>query len=87
MRNAFIGGIVGLVVGAVIGATVLAPQFESPAPHSPPSGPAAAKDFITIGTGGAAKIIDMELRDIGGEGRIKSFVLFIFDDHALRETT
>ncbi len=39
------------------------------------------------GTGGAAKIIDMELRDIGGEGRTNSFVLFIFNDHALREAT
>ncbi len=39
------------------------------------------------GTGGKARTIDMELRDIGGEGRTKSYVLFIFDDHALRETT
>ena len=46
-----------------------------------------ANTTITVGTGGAARIIDMELRDIGGEGRIKSYVLFIFDDHALRETT
>lgn len=42
---------------------------------------------IAVGTGGAAKIIDMELNDIAGEGRTKSYVLFIFDDHALRETT
>ncbi len=42
---------------------------------------------IAGGTGGAASIIDMELRDIGGEGRTNSYVLFIFDDHALRETT
>lgn len=42
---------------------------------------------IAVGTGGAARIIDMELRDLAGEGRTKSFVLFIFDDHALRETT
>jgi len=42
---------------------------------------------IAVGTGGAAKVIDMELRDIGGEGRTNSYVLFIFDDHALRETT
>ena len=46
-----------------------------------------ADTTITVGTGGAAKIIDMELIDIGGEGRTKSYVLFIFDDHALRETT
>ena len=39
------------------------------------------------GTGGLATIIDMELRDISGDGRNKSYVLFIFDDHALRETT
>ena len=39
------------------------------------------------GTGGAAKIIDMELRDISDDGRNKSQVLFIFDDHALREST
>ena len=42
---------------------------------------------IAVGTGGAAKIIDMELRDIGGDGTTRSYVLFIFDDHALRETT
>ncbi len=37
---------------------------------------------IVVGTGGAAKIIDMELNSVGD-----SSVLFIFDDHALRETT
>jgi len=42
---------------------------------------------IAVGTGGAAKIIDMELRDKSEEGDVNSFVLFIFDDHALRETT
>ncbi len=42
---------------------------------------------IAGGTGGAAKIIDMELRDQGGEGRTNSYVLFIFNDHALREAT
>ncbi len=42
---------------------------------------------IAGGTGGAGTVIDMELRDIGGDGRTNSFVLFIFDDHALRETT
>lgn len=42
---------------------------------------------IAVGTGGAARVIDMELNDIAGEGRNKSYVLFIFDDHALRETT
>ena len=56
MRNAFIGGIVGLVVGVIIGVTVLAPQFKSPAPDSPPSGPAAAQDFVTIGTGGVTGV-------------------------------
>ena len=37
---------------------------------------------IAVGTGGAVKIIDMELNAIAD-----SFVRFIFDDHALRETT
>lgn len=37
---------------------------------------------IAVGTGGAAKIIDMELNSTDD-----SYVLFIFDDHALRETT
>lgn len=37
---------------------------------------------IAVGTGGAAKIIDMELNSTDD-----SSVLFIFDDHALRETT
>lgn len=37
---------------------------------------------IAVGTGGAAKIIQMELNST-----TDSFVLFIFDDHALRETT
>ncbi len=37
---------------------------------------------IAVATGGAARIIDMELN-----GRADSFALFIFDDHALRETT
>lgn len=46
-----------------------------------------ANAAIAVGTGGAARIIDMELNDIGGEGRTKSSVLFILDDHALRETT
>lgn len=42
---------------------------------------------IAVGTGGAARIIDLELRDIGQDGQTNSYVLFIFDDHALRETT
>lgn len=42
---------------------------------------------IAVGTGGAVRIIDMELNDISGEGRTTSKALFIFDDHALRETT
>ena len=37
---------------------------------------------IAVGTGGAARVIDMELNSTAD-----SFVLFIFDDHALRETT
>jgi hypothetical protein len=37
---------------------------------------------IAVGTGGAFKIIDMELNSVAD-----SFVLGIFDDHALRETT
>ena len=41
-----------------------------------------ADTLIAVGTGGAAKIIDMELNDT-----TDSYVLFIFDDHALRETT
>lgn len=46
-----------------------------------------ADTSIVVGTGGAAKVIDMELRDLSGEGRTKSQVLFILDDHALREST
>ena len=42
---------------------------------------------IAVGTGGAAKIIDLELRDASDDGKNKSFVLFVLDDHALRETT
>ncbi len=41
-----------------------------------------ADTLIAVGTGGAAKIIDMELNET-----TNSSVLFIFDDHALRETT
>ncbi len=39
------------------------------------------------GTGGLATIIDMELRDIGGDGRTNSFVLFTFADHHLHRPT
>lgn len=39
------------------------------------------------GTGGAVKIIDMELRDNSDSGRTKSQVLFILDDHALSDPT
>jgi hypothetical protein len=39
---------------------------------------------IAVATGGTAKIIDMELRDQADDGRSKSFVLFLFDDHALK---
>ena len=46
-----------------------------------------ANASIAGGIGGAGTIIDMELRDLSDEGRTKSFVLFTFDDHALRETT
>jgi hypothetical protein len=42
---------------------------------------------IAVGTGGAAKIIDLELRDASDDGKNKSFILFVLDDHALRETT
>ena len=53
MRNSIISGIVGLVAGALIGATVLGPQFQSSGQGRTAGKPsAAAKDFITIGTGG-----------------------------------
>lgn len=42
---------------------------------------------IAVGTGGACRVIDLELRDASDSGTTNSFVLFIFDDHALRETT
>lgn len=42
---------------------------------------------IAVGTGGAIRCIDMELNDISMEGRTNSYLHFIFDDHALRETT
>ena len=42
---------------------------------------------VAGGTGGLSTIIDMELRDLSGEGRTNSYVLFIFKDHALREQT
>lgn len=41
----------------------------------------------TVDAGWQAKIIDMELRDIGGEGRTKSYLLFMFDDHVLANAT
>jgi hypothetical protein len=41
---------------------------------------------IAGGTGGEGRIIDMELRDISADGRTNSYVLFIFDDHALGQT-
>lgn len=37
---------------------------------------------IAVGTGGAAKIIDLELNDVGD-----SYVIFKLDDHALQQTT
>jgi len=46
-----------------------------------------ANAAIAVGTGGAVKIIDLELRDASDDGKNKSFVLFVLDDHALRETT
>ena len=46
-----------------------------------------ANSSIVVGTGGEVRIIDMELGDIAEEGRTKSYVLFIFDDHALRDAT
>lgn len=37
----------------------------------------------TVDAGWQAKIVDMELRDVGDDGRNKSFLLFMFDDHVL----
>ena len=42
---------------------------------------------IAVGTGGAVRVIDIIHRDIANEGRTKSEVLFILDDHALGQTT
>lgn len=41
----------------------------------------------SMNAGWQAKIVDMELRDIGGEGRTNSFLLFMFDDHVLAVAT
>ena len=41
----------------------------------------------TVDAGWLAKVVDMELRDIGDNGRTKSFLLFMFDDHVLAVTT
>jgi len=41
----------------------------------------------TVDAGWLAKVIDMELRDIGGEGRTNSFLHFMFDDHVLALST
>ncbi len=57
MRNSIISGIVGLVAGALIGATVLGPPFQSPDPGGTAGKPsAAARDFVTIGTGGVTGV-------------------------------
>ena len=53
MRKSIISGIVGLVAGALIGATILGPQFQSSGQgRTAGKSLAAAKDFVTIGTGG-----------------------------------
>lgn len=54
MRNVILSGIAGLVAGAVIGATVLAPKSNLPATDTAGSG--AAKNFVTIGTGGVTGV-------------------------------
>lgn len=41
----------------------------------------------TVDAGWLANVIDMELRDVGGDGQNKSFLLFVFDDHLLSVTT
>lgn len=42
---------------------------------------------IVVGTGAALRCIEIRHGDISNEGRTKSFVLAISDDHVLRETT
>ncbi len=57
MRKSIISGIVGLVAGALIGATVLGPQFQSSGQgRTAGKSSAAAKDFVTIGTGGVSGV-------------------------------
>ena len=41
----------------------------------------------TVDAGWLANVIDMELRDVAGDGRNKSFLLFSFNDHLLSVTT
>ncbi len=41
----------------------------------------------TVDAGWQARIVDMELRDISGEGRTNSYLLFMFDDHLLAYPT
>ena len=42
---------------------------------------------IAVGTGAAFRCIEIRNGDLSNEGRTKSFVLAISDDHVLRETT
>lgn len=57
LRKSIISGIVGLVAGALIGATVLGPQFQSSGQgRTAGKSSAAAKDFVTIGTGGVSGV-------------------------------
>lgn len=42
---------------------------------------------IAVGTGIAAVVVELELRDIGGEGRTKSYVYFMSDDNRWNVTT
>jgi hypothetical protein len=41
----------------------------------------------TVDAGLLANCVDLELRDIGQDGRTKSFLLFMWDDHLLSRTT
>ena len=41
----------------------------------------------TVDAGLKANCIDLELRDVSEEGRIKSYLLFVWDDHLLSRTT
>lgn len=69
MRKSIISGIVGLVAGALIGATVLGPQFQlSGQGRTAGKSSVAAKDFVTIGTGGMYRGNPNDTPTFGGVG-------------------